>query len=166
MTMLALFNCQYKYHLWANERILRTAANLTQEQFTAKVFPHHDSVRGTLVHTLGAEWIWLERWHGTSPAAILREDDAATLETVRERWSQEDRRLGGFLAGLRDEDLLRVVSYTNIKGKPLAYPLWQLMAHVFNHSTQHRSEAAAMLTEMGYSPGDLDLVYFLPEWSG
>ncbi len=72
----------------------------------------------------------------------------------------------GFLARLKDEDLLRVVSYKNTKGRPLAYPLWQLMAHVVNHGTQHRAEAAAMLTELGHSPGDVDLVYFLPEWSG
>jgi uncharacterized damage-inducible protein DinB len=40
-------------------------------------------------------------------------------------------------------------------------PLWQLMAHIANHGTQHRSEAAEMLTQMGRSPGDLDLMQYL-----
>jgi uncharacterized damage-inducible protein DinB len=39
-------------------------------------------------------------------------------------------------------------------------PMWQLLAHVLNHGTQHRSEAAALLTEAGRSPGDLDMVDF------
>jgi uncharacterized damage-inducible protein DinB len=37
------------------------------------------------------------------------------------------------------------------------------MAHVVNHGTQHRSEAAAMLTEFTHSPGDIDLIMFLRE---
>jgi uncharacterized damage-inducible protein DinB len=41
--------------------------------------------------------------------------------------------------------------------------LWQAMLHVLNHGTQHRSEAAAMLTEFNHSPGDIDFMVFLRE---
>jgi uncharacterized damage-inducible protein DinB len=34
------------------------------------------------------------------------------------------------------------------------------MLHVVNHGTQHRSEVAAILTSLGFSPGNLDLLFY------
>ncbi len=43
-------------------------------------------------------------------------------------------------------------------------PLPGVTARMVNHGTQHRSEAAMMLTHWGQSPGELDLIYYPHEW--
>jgi uncharacterized damage-inducible protein DinB len=42
-------------------------------------------------------------------------------------------------------------------------PVWQMLVHVVNHGTQHRAEAAALLTAEGRSPGELDLINYAEE---
>jgi len=155
------FRTLYDYNYWANARILRAAEQLSNAQLIAPAQESHGSLRGTLVHTMGAEWMWRSRWHGIMPTMILREEDFPTLESIKERWSEEEQQMRVFLAKLSDSDVQRVVHYTNTQGQTYAAPLWQMMAHLVNHGTQHRSEAAMTLSALGHSPGDLDLLVFL-----
>jgi uncharacterized damage-inducible protein DinB len=151
----------YQYNQWANAKILDTAARVTQEQFTAPASFPHGGLRSTLVHALVAEWIWRQRWKGTSPVDRFRPEDFPTFASLQTRWRDEEKQLMDFVTNVTDESLNSTFSYTNTAGQPFTRILWQAMAHVVNHGTQHRSEAAAMLTGFGHSPGDIDLIYFL-----
>ena len=51
--------------------------------------------------------------------------------------------------------------YTTGEGEQRERVLWHCLLHVVNHGTQQRSEAAALLTEYGSSPGQLDFTVFL-----
>ena len=66
-----------------------------------------------------------------------------------------------FVESLSDEKLDIIFSYKSTDGKPHQRLLWHAMLHLVNHGTQHRTEAAAILTDLGHSPGDIDLLYFL-----
>ena len=77
--------------------------------------------------------------------------------------SRDEAELRAFLATLTDADLDQPRTITFIEdGVQVTGPLWQLMVHIVNHGTQHRSDAAQMLTDLGHSPGDLDLMDSLP----
>ena len=151
----------YQYNQWANAKILNAAAHVTQDQYLAPASFPHGGLRGTLVHALFAEWIWRNRWEGTSPTRRLKPEEFPTIESLRTRWLEEEKQLMDFVDRVTDEKLDNTFSYTNTSGKPLTKILWQAMAHLVNHGTQHRTEAAAILTDFGHSPGDIDLIYFL-----
>ena len=152
----------YDYTYWATERILDTAANLSEAQLNEEMPNGMGSIRVTLVHLLSGHWIWRERWQGGKPTAMLNPHDFPTLETIRVRWQEEQQRMYDLLATLRDEDLKRPVEYvsTMLPGQVFLLPLWQLMMHLVNHGTQHRSEIAMRLTELGHSPGELSMNFF------
>jgi uncharacterized damage-inducible protein DinB len=155
----------YSYNHWANARILNAVANLTTEQFTGfSLFPH-GALRSTLTHALFAEWIWRMRWEGTSPTAdmAMKAEDFLSFESLRTRWQAEDEKLMNFVGSCSEEQLNSIIYYKNLKGDDFENILWHMMAHVVNHGTQHRSEVAALLTDLGHSPGDLDMIVFLRE---
>ncbi|MBI5840432.1 MAG: DinB family protein [Chloroflexi bacterium] len=153
----------YKYNAWANARILNAASNVTREQFLAPAAFPHGGLRGTLTHALFAEWLWRKRWEGDSPTQFIKPEEFPTFESLCVRWQEEERKLSAFIENLADEKLNSVIEYKTTSGKPMHEILWKMMAHVVNHGTQHRSEAAALLTDFGRSPGDIDLIVFLRE---
>ena len=153
----------YQYNEWASARIFNAAKNVTQDQFLAPASFPHGGLRGTLVHALFAAWIWRERWEGTSPTERLKPEDFPTVESLHTRWLEEGKALTSFIEGLTDEKLEATFHYKNTQGKPFERVLWHAMAHVINHGTQHLTEAAAILTDLGHSPGDIDMILFLIE---
>ncbi|HLJ16857.1 MAG TPA: DinB family protein [Bryobacteraceae bacterium] len=153
----------YRYNRWANNRALDAAASLPEELFLKPMGSSFPSVRDTLAHILWAEWIWLCRWHGDSPAAAMAQEEFPTAESLRIRWQPiaEEQQL--FLAGLSDEALSRPLSYTRSNGNRFEQPLWQVFQHVVNHSTHHRGQVATLLRQLGLKPPELDLVLYYRE---
>ena len=153
----------YDYNYWARDRILSAAAHVTPEQYAAPAPYPYGSLRGTLLHTLDAEQSWRNQLQHGSWTPDLLEADYRTLLVLREAWQPEERAMRAFLAGLTDADLDRTIRYTADSGDVRERVLWHCLLHVANHGTQHRAEAAAMLTAYGQSPGDLDMTLFLLE---
>jgi uncharacterized damage-inducible protein DinB len=94
----------------------------------------------------------------------LTEADLPTLDALNERWQAEERAMWAYLGGLSDQDLDHLVLRYGIPGGIVRERvLWHCLLHLVNHGTQHRSEAAALLTGYGQSPGNLDITQFLNE---
>jgi uncharacterized damage-inducible protein DinB len=153
----------YEFNAWANRREMDAAAALTKEQFTKHLGSSFSSVRDTLAHILGSEWVWLERFLGRSPGALPDVSRFADVASLREAWLEQEARLLKFVRGLKQEDLDRVIEYKTLKFGTYSNPLWQSMQHVVNHGTYHRGQITTMLRQLGATPILTDLMHFYRE---
>lgn len=140
------------YDRWATSRILATLPGLDPRDWSTANAIGERGLGGILVHQLGAAQRWRHSLSGA--AGDLPRPERAPLpapEDLAPSWSAEWQAWDAWLETLDDDDLLTPDE---------EIPMWQLLTHVINHGTQHRSEAAALLTGLGRSPGDLDMVFF------
>jgi uncharacterized damage-inducible protein DinB len=153
----------FDYNAWANRRSLEAAASLSNDQFIKPLGSSFPSVRDTLAHICGAEWIWHERFQGNSPSILPDLSSLNTLQALRAHWSEQEAKLLGFVAGLTQTDLDRVMEYKTLKFGIYSNPLWQSMQHLVNHGTYHRGQITTLLRQLGAKPILTDLMHFYRE---
>ena len=150
----------YDFNDWANRRVLDSCVALTPEQFTQNLGSSFPSVRDTLAHIWGGEWVWLERWNGRSPAALPPSSEFGDLASLRARWEAFGAELLDFVNEVTASELERVIEYRNFKGNTFSYPLSAMLQHVVNHGSYHRGQIAAMLRQLGAKPNSTDLLRY------
>jgi uncharacterized damage-inducible protein DinB len=160
----------YDYNYWATRQLLTAAEKLTLEQFLSPAAFPYGGLRGTLVHIMDAEHGWRMLFQQTGDKSRMEvrwlaedmiETDFPTLDSLEIHWLDEEAGMRAYLAGLKEDDLAATIQWTNPDGAKRERVLWHCLFHVLNHGTQHRSEAAAILTDLGQSPGDVDFTFFL-----
>jgi uncharacterized damage-inducible protein DinB len=149
-----------EYTEWANRRALRSAATLSLDDYKRDLGSSHGGVRGTLTHTMGAEWIWLERFKGVSPTRGLDESEFADVVALQARWRVIEKHRRSWFEALKDKALAEPIRYRALDGSSYEAPLWQLLQHVANHSTYHRGQVATLLRLLGAKHLPTDLVVF------
>ena len=156
----------YEYGDWANKRLFQVIARLTPDEFTRAVAGSYGSIRTTMVHVMSAEWGWLERCGGTARGPRLNPDDYPTVESVVTQWANVERYVREFFDGLADADLDRQVEYTIGASERSVMPLGELMHHGAIHAVHHRGQVALLLRQLGYTPGNFDILFFYGERRG
>ena len=141
----------YDFDRWATRRVLVVADGVDETTWSAPNAIGERGLGGILVHHLGAH----QRWrHGLSGSEESPRPETGPLPSPAELaawWEAEWPALDAWLAGLDDAAMDELGD---------GVPYWQMLAHVVNHGTQHRAEAAALLTSAERSPGELDMIFF------
>ena len=162
----------YQYDRWANNRVLQATSRLSAEEFTRDLGGSFRSVRDTLVHIIGGEWIWLRYWKEpptnsalltslrTRRDLLFNPDSFPNGASVQLKWAEVENEQNEFVNGLTDEPLERMLPF-----RATQVSLAHLMQHMANHSTYHRGQVALMMRQLGAEPVATDFHVFLVECS-
>lgn len=147
------------YLYWMRDRVLDAAKGLPPAAFAATAAVNGRDLRQTLVHELDVEWSWRQRLRDAppeswGPEAELHVEDYPTVQALASHWRSDEAEMRGWIAGLSDEDL--EASWT--AGRLEGFPLWYYVMHILSHGIQQLTGAAAILSDAGHSPGDLDFL--------
>lgn len=144
----------YGYDRWATRRVLNVLGGLDVEVWGQEDVIGDRGLGGILVHHLGATQRWRHGFQDTGESPEPELEPLPTIGELHERWDEEWAVTDAWLPTLTDT----FVAYVHE-----GIPVWQMLVHVVNHGTQHRTEAAALLTAAGRSPGEIDLIFYAEE---
>jgi uncharacterized damage-inducible protein DinB len=156
----------FAYTEWANALAMEAAGKLPDENLRRDVNISHQSIFGTLTHMAGAEWIWLERWHGRSPAkaeawSMWTTESCGDLSVLNDRWQGVKDQRSRFISELDEARLEAELTFKLLSGDPGSMRLVDQMHHVANHATMHRGQIVGMIRQLGIDPPSTDLLFFL-----
>jgi uncharacterized damage-inducible protein DinB len=153
----------FEYNTWANTRSLEVSASLSPDQFVRDLGNSYPSVRDTLAHILGAEWIWLCRWRGESPSKGLSAGEFPTVASLKERFDDVEREWRAFVEVQPEARLAQPFTYRDLAGNTHSLLLVQSMQHIVNHGSYHRGQITTLLRQLGAKAVSTDLSRFYLE---
>lgn len=152
------------YNVWANERMCNVIASLDEEKLNREIASSFPSVKKTLLHIWDVQAIWLERFAGNSLKSFPSDSFTGTKEDMIEGVRSTSGKLQALADGYDKKGLNRKITYMTLKSGEYTTPVYQMLSHVFNHSTYHRGQLTTMLRQVDITQFPImDFTYFCRE---
>jgi uncharacterized damage-inducible protein DinB len=146
------------YHIDMSRRVWSSIDRITEEHFLQDDAYSRGSIRNLMVHLTHTDLRWLTGLKNLSdPAESMKKYDAyPDRASVREYWESVAAELGKYLSALDD---------TSLGANPVEIPgpRWEVLLHLVNHGTDHRSTVLQKLHEFGAPTFEQDFILWIAE---
>ena len=143
MSMKPLLDHYADYDRWANTRFVERLIGEIPAVLDAHAPRSFSSLRATLLHIRDAENAWWGRITGTS-TTWPAEDSQEIVSVVRHA-----ERFNALVHELDEAGLMENRTYKDLRGNAHVQPVWQMVMHCLNHSTQHRGQLITQMRSLG-----------------
>ena len=149
--MLALY---IEYHHAMTGRVWDSIDTITEAQFLADDAYSRGSIRNLMVHLANTDLNWLTGLKNEPEPKFKKYEEYQDRASVRLYWDSVVREVAGYVKNIDEAEL-------NGNPKDIDAPRWQVLLHLVNHGTDHRSTVLQRLHEFGASTFDQDFILWL-----
>lgn len=154
----------WHYNRWAWQHIFNSMGRLTQAEFELERPLFWGSLHGLLAHCLAAEKIWIARLEGENPDRLENQEDYPSLSFIQSEWETTFDQWKRYLDSVDDSMLAERINYKSTSGRNRNNERNDIVQHVFNHATEHRSQMTPILFNLNHPTPPLDFIYFSVEY--
>lgn len=147
--MKELFVQYATYNTWANGLLLQTIEALTEEQHGQEIVSSFPSIYKTILHLLDAENIWWQRIKLQEKISRPSLNFNGSMKDLRAEVTKQDKLWQEWISNINEHGLQHEFIYMNSKKERFKQPVFQMLLHLFNHSTYHRGQIVTMLRQLG-----------------
>lgn len=151
---LELIKTFIEYHLDMTRRVWDSINYITEEQFLADDAYSRGSVRNLMVHLTSTDRRWLTGLKNAEDVGHLRFEDFSTRAEAHQIYEQVAKDLSKYVNSLTEEEISQ-------NPNDVPNPRWQVLLHLINHGTDHRSTVLQRLHEFGAPTFDQDFITWI-----
>ena len=153
------FRQLFDYHFSENRKTWNLyITQLSQEQFIQKVDYSLGSVRNHIVHLMSVDDTWFYGLRGEKIPHMLNPVHFHKREKIRNHWDVVEKNMRDYLSTLNDNTLTQ----KPLDGEEI---VWQVLLHVVNHGTDHRSQILRILHDIGVKTTSQDYMFYVYDHS-
>lgn len=149
--MKTILNDYTNYNYWANKKICDLLLTLDNSIIEKDMPSSFRTIKDTVYHIWGAEWIWLLRIEVNNNSLIQSpvKDFAGSFVEAVESFHKVSGEIVKLVSDTDEKELSRNITYQNLAGKEFSNRFYEIIMHCMNHSTFHRGQIITMLRNAG-----------------
>jgi uncharacterized damage-inducible protein DinB len=157
MSKKDLFKMFVEYHVDMTRRVWESIDKVTEEQFLVDDVYSRGSIRNLMVHLTNTDSNWLAGLKNIpedQDAPRKKYEDYPDRANVRAYWEETAKDVKAYLEKVAEIEL-------DENPTDIPNPRWQVLLHMINHGTDHRSTVLQKLHELDAPTFDQDFILWL-----
>ena len=148
------------YNKRANNQMNNIIKNISEEEWDKQFFSYWKSMHELCSHIFTADYGWLNRFRLFTDSKKLTDEyfrinynwGEKIFENIHEyinKREELDEKIIIFVNEITNEDLVKIMSWTDWEGNIIKKKLGIYLMHMFNHATHHRAQISIYLDMVG-----------------